>query len=192
MSYSLMRAIIIHGWDGNSKKHWYPWLKKELEKKGFKVEVPAMPNTSEPKIETWISHLKKVVGKLDNETCFIGHSIGCQAIMRYLEKENFNGKVGKVVFVAGWFKLDNLEDEESEKIADPWMNIPINFEKVKQKLSELIVFLSSNEPYGCVKSNAQIFREKLNAKVIIEKDKGHFCDEDDIKKLPEVLEEILK
>ena len=187
---NIKRIFIVHRWDGTPKSDWYLWLRKELEKSGFKVEVPEMPNTSEPKINDWVNHLKKIVGKLDSETHFIGHSIGCQAIMRFLEKENYNGKIGKMVFVAGWFKLDNLEDEEVETIANPWINTPIDFNKVKRKISKLTVFLSTNEPYGFVEQNAKTFKEKLNAKIIIEKDKGHFTEDDGIGGLPEVIAEI--
>ena len=189
---NIKRVFIVHRWDGTSKSDWYPWLKKELEKKGFKVEVPTMPNTSIPKIDDWVNHLKKVVGKLDSETYFIGHSIGCQTIMRYLEKENYNSKIGGIIFVAGWFKLDNLEGEEVEAIANPWMNITIDFNKIKQKIPKLSVFLSTNEPYGFVEENTKIFKEKLNAKVILEKNKGHFTEDDGINELPEVLKEILR
>jgi len=187
---SMKRAFIVHRWGGNPKSDWYPWLKKELEKKGFKVEVPEMPNTSEPKINDWINHLKKVVGKLDNDTYFIGHSIGCQTIMRFLEKENYDGKIGKAVFIAGWFKLDNLEGEKVEVIANPWINTSFDLNKVKPKLSKLTVFLSTNEPYGFVEENTKIFKEKLNAKVIIKKDKGHFTGDDGVIELPEILAEI--
>ena len=186
----MKRVFIVHGWDFNPEVNWYPWFKKELEKKGFKVIVPEMPNTSEPKINAWVSYLKKVVGKLDEETYFIGHSIGCQTIMRFLEKENYKGKIGKVIFVAGWFKLDNLENDEVKEIANPWTNTQINFNKVKQKLSSLIVFLSSNEPYGFVDYNARTFREKIGAKVIIENNKGHFTEDDGVKEVPEILKEI--
>jgi len=188
----MKRIFIIHRWDGKPNNDFYPWLKKELTNHKFKVYVPRMPNTSEPEINVWVSHLKKVVKRLDRETYFIGHSIGCQTIMRFLEKENYNGKIGKVIFVAGWFNLDNLENEEVKNIANPWINTPINFNKVKQKLSNLIVFLSSNEPYGFVNYNKKIFKEKLGAKVIIEKNKGHFTEEDNIKELPEILKEISK
>ncbi len=169
-----MRCIIVHGWGGNPNSDWHPWLKNELEMKGFTVEVPKMPNTSEPQIDAWVSHLKKIAGKLDRETCFIAHSIGCQTVMRLLEKDGCNGKIGKVIFVAGWFRLDNLEDEKAEAIARPWINTPIDFKKVKQKISKLTVFLSSNEPYGFVDDNAKMFREKLGAKVILEKKQGSF------------------
>ena len=186
----MKRAFIVHRWDGTPKNDWYPWLKRELEKKGFKVEVPAMPNTFDPKINDWVNHLKKVVGKLDNETYFIGHSIGSQTIMRFLEKEDYNGKIGKMIFVAGWFKLDNLEGKEVEAIANPWIDTPIDFNKIKQKIPKLTVFLSTNEPYGFVEENSKIFKEKLNAKVILEKDKGHFTEDDGVSELPEILAEI--
>jgi len=184
------RLFIIHGWNFNPKMHWYSWIKKEFEKKGFKVEVPVMPNTSKPEINAWVSHLKKIVGELNEDTYFIGHSIGCQTIMRFLEKENYNGKIGKVIFVAGWFKLGNLEDEEVKEIANPWINTPINFNKVKEKISNLTVFLSSNEPYNYIEENKMTFEEKLKAKVIILDNKGHFTEEDGVNKLPEVLKEI--
>jgi len=184
------RVFIIHGWDFNPEMNWYPWLKKILEDKGFIVEVPEMPNTSEPKIDAWLAHLKKVIGKLDNETYFIAHSIGCQAVMRFLEKESYNGKIGKAIFVAGWFKLDNLEDKEVKAIANPWLNTQINFTKVKEKLNNLNVFLSSNEPYGNIKENEKIFKEKLGAKVTILKDKGHFTEDDGVTELPEIVGEM--
>ena len=186
------RMFIVHGWDFNPKMNWYPWLKKELEKAGFKVFIPEMPNASEPDIGDWVSHLKDMVGKLDENTYFVGHSIGCQTIMRFLEKEKYNGKIGRIIFVAGWFKLGNLEDEEVKKIAKPWINKPINFNKVREKIRHLTVFLSSNEPYNYAEENKETFENKLNAKVIILKNKGHFTEDDGIKEIPEVLNEMLK
>ena len=149
-----------------------------------------MPNTSKPKINEWVSHLKKVIGKLDENTYFVGHSMGNQTIMRYLEKENYDGKIGKVVFVAGWFKLTNLEGKEVEEIAKPWLEIPINLNKFKEKITNLTVFLSSNEPYNYLKENESIFKEKLNAKVIILKNKGHFTEDDRVTKILEILDEL--
>ncbi|MBI2666100.1 alpha/beta hydrolase [Candidatus Woesearchaeota archaeon] len=186
----IKRVFIIHGWDYNPTMHWYPWLKNELEQKGFEVIIPEMPNTAKPEINSWISYLKKIVGRLTEETYFIGHSIGCQAIMRFIEKEDYTSKLGKVIFIAGWFKLKNLENEEVKKIADPWINTPIIFNKITEKINALTVYLSSNEPYNYVKYNKLIFEKKLNAKVIILKNKGHFTEEDGIKDLTEVLKEI--
>lgn len=93
------RVFIVHCWDGKPNTRWYPWLKKELEKKGFEAYVPAMPNTQHPRMNAWVNHLKKVVGTPDKNCYFVGHSVGCIAILRYLETTNT--KVGGVVMVAG-------------------------------------------------------------------------------------------
>lgn len=186
----MKRIFIVHGWDFNPKMNWYPSLKKELEKKGGVVIVPRMPNTAEPNIEKWVAHLKNVVGTLDEQTYFVGHSIGCQTIMRFLEKENYKSKIKKIVFVAGWFELDNLEDEKVKKIAKPWLETPINFNKIKPKLEKLTVFLSSNDPYNRLGENETLFKEKLGAIVIVLKDKGHFTENDGVKEMKEVLSEL--
>ncbi|MEK7553404.1 MAG: alpha/beta hydrolase [Patescibacteria group bacterium] len=72
------RIFIIHSWDGYPEEGWFPWLKQELTEKGFRVQIPAMPEPAEPKIEAWVSHLAKVVGDVDENTFFVGHSIGCK------------------------------------------------------------------------------------------------------------------
>ena len=101
------RAFIIHGWGSYPEEGWLLWLKKELEKKGFLVAVPSMPDTENPKIDSWVNHLSDIVGEPDVNTYLVGHSIGCQAIMRYLEE--LDGKrIGGTVFVAGWFNLVGL------------------------------------------------------------------------------------
>ena len=67
----MKRAIIVHGWDFNPSMNWYPWLKRELEERVYEVIVPEMPNTEDPKINSWISHLKKVIKNLDRDTLLI-------------------------------------------------------------------------------------------------------------------------
>lgn len=42
------RVFLIHGWEGYPEEGWRPWLKKELEQRGFTVIVPAMPDTATP------------------------------------------------------------------------------------------------------------------------------------------------
>ena len=177
----------MHGWDFNPQMHWYTWLAAELAKKGQTVFVPEMPDTAEPEIEKWVNYLKSQVGDLDEETYFVGHSIGCQTIMRFLEKSDYNGKIGGCVFVAGWIKLANLEGEEVEAIAKPWLTTKIDFAKVKSMISRSVVYLSDNDPYDCVKENAKLFWECLGSTFIIEKGKGHFTEDDGVTELPEAL-----
>ena len=153
------------------------------------VSVPAMPDTEAPEINSWVSHLQKLVGEPDENTYFVGHSIGCQTIMRYLEGLR-SKKVGGAVFVAGWFYLENLEEEE-KSIANPWLETPIDFEKVKSATNNFKVILSDNDPYGAVDKNKKLFEENLGAKVIVEHNKGHFGGGDGIMELPSALNALM-
>lgn len=184
------RVFILHRWDGTPKSDWYPWLKKQLEKKGWEVIVPKMPDTSKPAIDAWVKHLQKVVGKVDKETYFIGHSIGCQAIMRYLATLPKEVKAGGIIFVAGWFTLRGLESKEIENIARPWLEMPINFEKIKEKTNKIIVFLSDDDGYVDLNENKALFRKNLNAMVIVERGKRHFTAEEKVEEVPEVLQQL--
>ena len=190
----MKRVFIIHGWGGWSEEGWFPWLKKELEKRSVEVHVPAMPDTDKPKIETWVPHLKKLVHKADADTYFVGHSIGCQTILRYLERLNPLTKIGGIILVAPWIHLDQEtlreEGEEALAIAKPWTETPINFKKVQQLTEKTVCIFSDNDSYVPL-TESEFFKQQMNAKTIIEPDKGHFSGSDKITKIPAVLKELL-
>ena len=181
----MKRVFIVHCWDGSPRQGWYPWLKKELEKKGFSVKAPAMPGSENPKISRWVPFLAKLVKKADKDTFFVGHSIGCQAILRYLQA--INEKIGGAVFVAGWFHLlpEATEEEGADKIARPWLKTRIDFKRIGK--SRFTAIFSDNDPYVPL-SDSKIFRKKLGARIIIEHKKGHFS----AGRIPSVLREITR
>lgn len=183
----MKRVFIVHGWGKNPSGDWYPWLKERLESKGFSVEVPEMPNTDEPSIDEWVPFLAEKVKNPDSDTYFVGHSIGCQTVLRYLEKIDAN--IGGAVLVAGWFNLtpETFEEEGTEEIAKPWIETPIDFEKVKHNCSKFLCIFSDNDPYVPL-SDSDLFKERLNAEIIVQKEKGHFGSEDNITEIPVVLE----
>ena len=102
---------MIHGWGGAGSGGWFDWLKRELSKKGFQVTAFDMPDTANPKIESWVGYLRDNidVNVIDENTYFIGHSIGCQTILRFLEKLHKHKRVAGCAFVAPWLDLINLE-----------------------------------------------------------------------------------
>src|SRR3990167_1700607 len=100
----MKRIIIIHGWDGYPEEGWFPWLKKELKNQGLEVLVPQMPEPEAPKIENWVPKFSEIVGTPDENTYLVGHSMGCQTIVRYLEALPEGVKIGGAVFIGGFFK----------------------------------------------------------------------------------------
>lgn len=185
------RVFIIHGWGGSPNELLHRWLKSELEKNSFKVIVPRMPESEEPEIEAWISKLKKIVGIPDKNTILVGHSIGCQAILRYLEKLHPVVKVGGVVFIAPWLTLSNLESDEEWRVADPWLNIPIKETDVVKHTRKTTAIFSDNDPY-VPSENIEFFKKRFNAEIIVEHDMGHFTVDDGVEKLESALNAILE
>lgn len=181
----MKRAIIVHCWEGYPKYCWYPWVKEELKKKGFQVEVPAFPETELPQMDKWVPKLKQAVGRPDDELYLIGHSIGCVAILRYLETLNENQKIGGVVLVAGFTQNVGFDEIQS------FFETPINLEKVKSGSKKgFVAIYSDNDPYVDLKY-ADIFKRELGAEVIIKHGAKHFSgaieDENSCLKLPEVI-----
>ena len=184
------QVYIIHGWSGSPKNFWLDWLGKELDKRGIKAVLPKMPDTDMPIIKSWVEHLASIVGRPGEDVYFVGHSIGCQTIFRYLE--TINSKVGGVICVAGWFNLPNLETEEEKNIAKKWLETPIDFEKIKSKVKNQIVAIFSDDDPDVPLSDSEEFKNKLGSKIIVEHGRGHFSDDSNTKELPVVLDELLK
>ncbi len=183
----MKRAIIVHCWDGYPEYCWYPQTKKELEEKGFEVQVPTMPETNLPKLNLWLPKLKEAVGEPDEDLILIGHSSGCITILRYLEQLNNGQKVGGVVLVAGF------TDDLGYKELSNFFQTPIDFERIKTKSDYFVAIHSDNDPYVPLKF-ADIFKEKLNAKIIIKHNMDHFSgpadDTQSITSLPDIAETI--
>ena len=182
------KVYLVHCWEGTSNDGWYPWIDKELEKYGVSVFRFDMPNTESPSIEEWVSFLEGKVDFLDENTFFIGHSIGCQTIMRYLETQSID-KIGGILFVAPWLDLlpEAIEDKESYDIAYPWIHNPIHFEKIKS-LTDNIKCIFSDDDYFVSLNQEQLFKDKLGANTIVVKGKGHISQEDNVFDLPEILD----
>jgi len=188
------RAFIIHGWGGSPHGNdWLPWAKNKLENKGYEVILPLMPDPIYPKIEIWIPFLSQVVGEVREDDIFIGHSIGCQTILRFLETLPDNKKVNKVILVAPWgvaLSEKAYEDEEDKETAKPWLETPINWDKIRSKASEFVAIFSDNDPVVPLDENRKMVEDNLGAKIIVEQNKGHFSESDGVIKLPIMLEYI--
>ena len=186
------RAFIFHGWDGYPEEGWFPWLKQELETKGFVVPVPQLPMADEPRINNWVNEIKELISNPDDKTYFVGHSMGCQAIARYLESLPEGTQVGGAVFVAGFFKrLTNLEDDDlTRDVAREWLETPLDLNKVASRLKKSVAIFSDDDPYVPL-DNQEQFANILHSKIIIEHGKEHFSGSTGITQLPVALEALL-
>ena len=178
------RAFIVHCWEGTPNDFWYPWLERELGKRGFLVCNLSMPDTLNPQIAPWVQKLKNAVGHVRPDDIFIGHSIGCQTIGRFLEKQ-LNTCSG-VLFVAGWTQLKGLS-EEQKVTAAPWLTQELRLQNIASRALSWDILLSDNDPWVEADAHAKIFTENLGANVHVVPQRGHFDNPEKDKTLPEAL-----
>ena len=147
-----------------------------------------MPSPDTPSIHEWVSTLQHKI-KPDTDTILVGHSVGCQTILRYLETFPTDTKIRAVVCVAGWFTLNELETEEEKEVAREWLSEPIDFEKIKTHAQAFYYIGSDNDPYVPVENELK-FKNNLGVQTLMLHNYGHIGGEDNVRELPEVLEII--
>lgn len=184
------RVFIVHGWGATPEREWFPWLVAELTSEGVEPIVPSMPDTNHPQIGAWVAHLRQVVGDACDTDIFVGHSIGCQTILRYLQERNVPTK--GLIFVAGWFTLCNLENDEEASIVKPWLETPVDFNAVRRVAGPITAVFSDTDPYVDLSENKGIFERCLGAQIMIEYGKGHFSEDDAIYELPVARDRIIQ
>jgi predicted alpha/beta hydrolase family esterase len=57
------KVIICHAYNTHHYELWYGWLKDNLEKHGYDVEVLNFPNISSPKEVEWVETIHDAVPK---------------------------------------------------------------------------------------------------------------------------------
>lgn len=92
------KALLIHGFEASASSNWLPWMKSELEKQGFEVMVPDLPDSKYPDLEKWLETLHPYFDQLGENDVLVGHSLGSKAALHLLEKSK--KKIGHVYLVA--------------------------------------------------------------------------------------------
>lgn len=185
------RVYIIHGWDDTPHNGWFPWLKKKLEAEDVEIHVPSMPDAAQPTIDVWVPFIRRLVSDPDIHTYFVGHSIGCQAILRYLETLPEDKIVGGAVLVAGWVTLKPAatEEEKSLIVATPWLQRPLNWPKIRAHAKQFAAIMSDDDPFVAVE-NGKIFVRELGATLVMEHHKRHLGGADGVMALTSVAREL--
>lgn len=177
-------VFILHGWGDYYNRGWFKWLEQELNNKGFSAKALDM-KPQPPILEKWLDILKKAAKNPNKDTYFVGHSAGVQTILHYLQWLPADVKIGGVVMVAGW--IDDLGMSELKNFFEN----KLNWNKIKSHCDKFVFIYSDDDPY--VKSyHAEIFKEKLGAKLILEKGKKHFSFEEGVNELPSALKAVLE
>ena len=171
------QVLILHAWYEKPENNWYPWLKTELEKRGYTVFIPDLPTmqTDLPDMQQQLSQIERTI-TIDSKSIVVGHSIGCLLAMRLAEKYSYN----KMFLVAGW-DYDDLYPQHRL-----YWKTPINHDAIKQNVKEIFCFSSDNDPYTTA-FTVEEMSKRLNGKFILVPGAGHFTEKYGITTIPAIF-----
>jgi predicted alpha/beta hydrolase family esterase len=179
------RFFLIHGWGGLPHEGWRPWFIEQLQKEGHEVTALPMPNTYHPQCSEWVNYLRECVGTPDADCFFVGHSLGCITILRYLETLKKEESIGGVVCVAGFFEDLGKGYEEIFGFVER----PVDWEAVHQHCKKFAVVHSDDDAVVPLLF-AKHLAEHLGCDVQCTTGKRHFGLKDNTVQVPEVLHAI--
>jgi predicted alpha/beta hydrolase family esterase len=181
-----MKFFIFHGTYGNPEENWIPWLKKELAEYGD-VIVPKFPTPEGQSLASWMEVLSEYDFMFDENTIFIGHSLGVVLALRKLE---FLHKKIKACFLVAGF-LGTLNNEEFDKLNESFFANDFNWDAIHTHCTDFKVYNSDNDPYVDIEKGHQI-ADFLKTDLIKVEGAGHFNTDAGFDEFPQLFEDIKK
>lgn len=169
----MKNALILHGAGNNHTGNWFPWLKHELETKGYQVWVPDLPEADKPNKEKWLNEVfSNKDWVFDSESVIIGHSAGATLILRILERLSKGIKINKAILVAGPVNMGTKPEFFVYKKS--LVGSPFNWDKIRSSCENFYYVCSDNDRYQCGEDQAKIMQEHLGGELILKKGEDHF------------------
>ncbi len=148
--------ILLHGYTADPNEDFHPWLKKELESKGYRVSAPELPNTNNPKV---VDQVKYVLDncEFNEDTVLLGHSLGGAVALKVVE--SLDKPIKKLILAAGFVEV--VENKPYSEAFD-WK---FDFNKIKNNAKEIILLRDEGDT-EIPKTQAEIMSKKLGGRII--------------------------
>lgn len=138
-------------------------------------------------VSEWLEHLDKTTANINDETIFIGHSLGCITAMKFILKKNI--KVKAAFFVSGFID-ENPMDIKTDGLQS-FFNDPLDIKSLINLVPNRIAITALDD--DIVPSNAtKKMAEKIDAQLIELNCGKHFIDKDGYIEIPILLNIIKK
>ncbi len=174
--------IFIHSTGGNPDECFYPWLRQQLEKGGHKVYAPQLPPQDQQTLQSWLKAFESYWKFIDEETIFVGRSIGPTFILRLLERTKVNVKAS--FLVAGFCTATGIP-QQFQQLISTFIEKPFDWQKIRSSCSRFLVYGSDNDPFVPIEK-AKELAKNLGAEFVVVKGAEHFWFEE----FPQLLKDM--
>ena len=161
----MKNAIILHGIGSTPNNFWFPYVKSELEKKGYEVWVPQLPQPDNPDIDVYVPYILKQ-GVFTEETVIIGHSSGASIILAVLEK--LEVRIDQTILVSAFLTRGGKRPAKAVKPQED----DYYWKKIQANVEQFVIINSTNDPWGCDDTQGRKIFNRVGGSLIVNND-GH-------------------
>ncbi|WP_397459195.1 RBBP9/YdeN family alpha/beta hydrolase [Pseudomonas asplenii] len=177
-------VYILHGYAASPEDHWFSWLRDSLAKKGIDAQILEFPTPNTPSYPEWSRYLSRVVKRHDKRTYFVAHSLGCITLLRYLQAQDENTRIGGMVLVSGFAsKLPEFHQ------LDTFIADDVSFRQIVTKVAIREVIAAKDDPIVPYPLTREL-AHNLDASLHTMATGGHFLASDGFSEFPLVLREL--
>lgn len=148
----------------------------------FDVFQPRMPNGTNAQYSEWSIWFEKITKLLDDDSIFVGHSLGGVFLAKYLSENKLPKSIKALFLVAAPFNDEDID----ESLAS--FRISNSLELCEQQVQNIYLYHSKDDevvPFHHV----NLYNEALpEATIVTFEDRGHFKQPE----FPEIVEDIKK
>lgn len=177
-------AFVFHGYGATPEDHWFGWLAAELGHKGIPAAVPALPNPLDPKPHSWEKAVGDALGRPDEGWIVVAHSLGCLAVLRYLQSLPGNWRLGTLVLVSGFTEPLPALPELDDFVGDG-----CDVSGLADRVGRIIVIRSDNDALVPPAHTGRL-AERLGVSARVVPGAGHFLAAEGFLELPVVLDAV--
>lgn len=138
-----------------------------------------MPDPLSPDPAKWQQKLQSLPFDIDENTVFIGHSLGCVTALQFISSQKQS--------VAGYILVSGFDTEQQTipELRSHTAN-PLNYASLIDIADKRISVISTNDEIVSPQSSKAL-AEALKTQIIIEENTGHFLDREGYTAFPTLL-----
>lgn len=192
-------VLNLHAWYSSPEEHYHKWLDTELKKMEIQASTPVLPGGIKPSSSEWLTVATREFDKNTSDNKVVtARSLSCRTTLKLAEAR----KMRKLILVCPAMPISEynenimglkfLEPEAKDAILN-FGETKIDYNKVQQNVEEIVVFLSTDDPYVPLKPTEKYIRENLPfARIIRMRNAGHFNLDAGYSKFETLVREIIK
>lgn len=178
------RVLVVPGFDAAPADNWFPWLDSELEGRGVRTTVVALPSPGSPDRDQWDEAIRSELDVLDGSTSVVAHSLGCVAVLRHLARRQDRWRLASLVLVAGF-----LDPVPGLPQLDRFVRDIGDLTGITDRIGTVTVLRSDDDP-SVPRDHTDRLARTLDVTPVEVRGAGHFTTEDGMTRLPQVLDAL--